>query len=328
MSEILDLKDKKIIYNLDFDARMPISKLAKMIGLSKQVTKYRLDQLQKRNIIQGFYTDINPSKIGYDIYLVYLSFQKLHPKKEKEFISHISKQKKVGVNTSLQGKWDHTIGIWAKNIYEFRDTYKEIMNQWDQFVKRKIIMIPTDFFYYKPKQIFEKKEDKQIVMHGKKQIVELDKIDNKILTELSKNARITLIELSKLTGLTANGVKQRIKKLEKENVILGYRIMINYLKLGFLHYRVFLHLENLTEKNENEIIEFLKNNKAIVSTTKTIGYSELEFRALVKDINEFYDLIEQLRTKFPDLIKDYESILYLKFHESLNYFPIEKEFKD
>lgn len=324
MDHFLDKKDQKLIYTLDFDARMPLSQLAKKIGVSKQVTKYRLDQLQKLGIVQGFYTDINPAKIGFDIYLVYLSFHKIPPKEEKEFIAHLSKQERVGVNTSLQGKWDHTVGIWAQNIYEFRDIYNKIMVNWEHYLNKKTIMIPTDFFYYKPKQILEKKEEQQISMRGKKEIVALDKKDKIILTKLSENARISLVELGKLTMLTANGVKQRIKKLEKEDVILGYRVMINYSTLGFLHYRVFLHLENLIEQKEKSIIEFLKYNKTVISVTKAIGYAELEFRAVVKDVHEFYELIEQLREKFPELIKDYELILYLKFHEALNYFPIGK----
>src|SRR3989344_9209829 len=324
MEQPMDKKDRKIIYTLDFDARMPLSQLAKRIGLSKQVTKYRLDQLQKREIIQGFYTDINPSKIGLDIYLIYLSFHKIPPTEEKEFIAHLSKQERVGVNSSLQGKWDHTLCIWAQNIYEFRDIYNKIMEKWEHYVKKKTIMIPTDFFYYKPKQILEKKEQEQITMRGKREVVHLDEKDNIILTKLSENARVTLVDLGKLTKLTANGVKQRIKKLEKEDIILGYRVMINYPELGFLHYRVFLHLENLIEQKERSAIEFLKHNKTVISVTKAIGYAELEFRSIVKDVHEFYELIEQLRAKFPDLIKDYESILYLKFHESLNYFPVGK----
>src|SRR3989338_1819856 len=127
MQRELDVKDRKIMYHLDFNARMPLSQLAKKIGLSKQVTKLRLDHLQQKGIIQGFYTDINPAKIGYDIFLIYLKFQKLSLQKEKEFIAHLSGQEKVGVNASLQGKWDHTIGIWAENIYDFKDTYTKIM---------------------------------------------------------------------------------------------------------------------------------------------------------------------------------------------------------
>jgi Lrp/AsnC family leucine-responsive transcriptional regulator len=320
-TEMLDLKDKKIIYTLDFDARMPLSILAKKVRLSKQVVKYRLENLQKRNIIQGFYTDINVSKIGYAIYLVYFKFHRLLPEMEKKFTHHISKQESVGVNISVNGQWDYCIGIWAKNVIDFKLRYQKIMVEYEKYVKNKTVMVETDFYYFKPKQILEKKEERQLTMTGKMEEIELDRTDRNILINLALNARISLVELGQKIRLTPNAVKKRIKNLEKKGIIMGYRVMINYPLLNFLHYRVFLHLDYLTEDKEKQIITFLKYHKTVVSVTKTIGYCELEFRAIVKDIQEFYSLIEDLRNKFPDLIKEYESIVYYKFHEALNYFP-------
>ena len=137
MPEILDLKDRKIIYVLDFDARMPLSVLAKKVGLSKQVTKYRLDNLQKTGIIQGFYTDINASKIDLAIYLVYLNLHHFTPDVEKQFLSHISQQKNVGLNVSINGKWDYCIGIWAESVIHFKNYYQDIMKDYEKYIKNK-----------------------------------------------------------------------------------------------------------------------------------------------------------------------------------------------
>ncbi|MFH1133114.1 MAG: Lrp/AsnC family transcriptional regulator, partial [Nanoarchaeota archaeon] len=167
----------------------------------------------------------------------------------------------------------------------------------------------------------QKKEDEQITMTGELEQYNLDNVDKMILVGLSKNCRISLVELGKITKLTPNGVKSRIKNLERNKVILGYRVMINYPLLNFLHYRAFLHLENITEDKEKKIIQFLKQQKSVVSVTKTIGYCELEFRAVVKDVHEFYVLMEEIRNHFPDFIKDHESIIYYRFYEALNYFP-------
>ena len=39
MIEKVDLVDKKIIYNLDFQARLSLTQLGKKVGFSKQTTK-------------------------------------------------------------------------------------------------------------------------------------------------------------------------------------------------------------------------------------------------------------------------------------------------
>ncbi len=48
-----------------------------------------------------------------------------------------------------------------------------------------------------------------------------------ILELLSKDARITPQEISKLTRIKAEEVKKRIKKYEKQGIIAGYKAVIN-----------------------------------------------------------------------------------------------------
>ena len=320
MAEQLDLTDRKIIYTLDFNSRMPLSQLAKKVGISKQVAKYRLENLVKKGIIKGFYTDINASKLGLEIYMVYFKFHKMTPEIEKKFIEHMCSQESIGVNISVNGKWDYTIDLWASSIMHFKRQYQKIMKDYEKYVKSKQVIIETDFYYFKPKPILGIKSDEQITMTGDIEKVAIDEIDKKILSHLAKNSRVPLVELARIVKLTPNAVKERIRTLEKNGIILGYRVFINYQLLGFLHYRVFLHLENV-EEIERKIIQFLKYHKTCVSITKTIGYCELEFRPIVKNVDEFYKLMEELRNKFSDYLKEYEPIIYYKMHDVWNYFP-------
>lgn len=48
-----------------------------------------------------------------------------------------------------------------------------------------------------------------------------------ILELLQKDARITPQEISKLTKIKVDEVKKRIKKYEKEGIVLGYKAVIN-----------------------------------------------------------------------------------------------------
>ncbi|MFH1590403.1 MAG: Lrp/AsnC family transcriptional regulator [archaeon] len=324
MLEILDLVDRKIIYTLDFDARMPLSQLAKRIGISKQVAAYRIERLKKRGVIMGFYTDISGSKIGYEIFVIYFKFQRMSPDEQQRFIRHIGKAKNVGVNISINGQWDHCIVIWARDVVEFKLRYQEAMGDWERFIRSKDVMMETDFYYFKPTQILDKPSDRMLSMTGVIERPKLDRKDHLLLSGLASDCRMPLVELGKKAGLTANGAKQRIRRLEKEGIILGYRVFIDYQLLGFLHYRVFLHLESLTDKVERRIIQFLRQHRACPSITKTIGYCELEFRAICKDVNEFYAMMDDLRRVFPDEIKEYDSILYARMHEAWNYFPFEE----
>ena len=319
----LSKTDAKLLYLLDLDARIPLTKLAKQLHTSKQVVKYHIETLQKQQIIQGFYTDINPSKLGLTIYLVYLNFQNLSPNKEKQFISHLAAQKHVGVNVSINGKWDFCLGLWAHNIFQFQTRLTQILQDYEQYIKQKTIMIETNFHYFKPKFLTNQTHTSHVTMHSSDHPIEIDHTDQTILQLLSQNSRASLVEIGQQVNLTPNAVKSRIKQLEKDHIILSYRVMINYQKLNLLHYRIFLHTQNLTQDKEKSIIQFLKQHPSVISVTKTIGYCDIECRAIVQTIHDYYQLIEELKNQFPSIIKEHESILYYKFHQVLNYFPQE-----
>mgnify|MGYP005995465517 CR=1 FL=1 len=59
----------------------------------------------------------------------------------------------------------------------------------------------------------------------------LDRIDRNILIELQKDGRLSNIELSKRVGLSATPCLERVKRLEADNYILGYRATLNPQKL-------------------------------------------------------------------------------------------------
>ncbi len=59
----------------------------------------------------------------------------------------------------------------------------------------------------------------------------LDRIDRNILVELQKNGRISNVELSKRVGLSPTPCLERVKRLETEKYILGYKAMLNPHKL-------------------------------------------------------------------------------------------------
>ncbi len=55
----------------------------------------------------------------------------------------------------------------------------------------------------------------------------LDNIDLKILNELQHNGRISNIDLSKKVGLSPTPCLERVKRLERQGFITGYRALLN-----------------------------------------------------------------------------------------------------
>jgi len=75
---------------------------------------------------------------------------------------------------------------------------------------------------------------------------ELDRIDNKILSILQQDARIPITELAEQVGLSVTPCGERVKRLEKEGVILGYHARLDPHALG-LSLLVFVELKLSTK---------------------------------------------------------------------------------
>lgn len=63
----------------------------------------------------------------------------------------------------------------------------------------------------------------------------IDRLDRKILNIVSQDARISITDLSKQVGLSKTPCNARLKKLEEQGYILGYRALLDPVKLGREH---------------------------------------------------------------------------------------------
>jgi len=84
----IDLKDRKILYQLDVDSRQSFSEIGKKVRLPKNVVSYRINRMIKAGIIKNFYSVIDASKLGYISFRFYLVFQYTNPDIEKEIINY------------------------------------------------------------------------------------------------------------------------------------------------------------------------------------------------------------------------------------------------
>lgn len=66
----------------------------------------------------------------------------------------------------------------------------------------------------------------------------IDAIDRRILDELERDGRLSIVELSERVNLTNTPCSERVKRLERDGYIKGYRATLNMDMLGFGHLTV------------------------------------------------------------------------------------------
>ena len=316
----LDLKDKKILYELDLNSRATLNEIAQEGGLSKTVGDYRLKNLIKESAIKQFYTVINFSKLGYTQYKLYLKFQNVNVKTEKEIIvCWVNNKNSVWV-ASCRGRWDLTVSILAKDINDFGEILGNFINQYGLFVLEKDVLITQISSVFTKAYLTEKKEKKKFSYGGKIGHYELDDIDKKILRTLSTNARLAILEMIDKLNLTRDVISYRMRKLTKDNIISQYRILINLDKINHKLYKIILRLHSLTPEKEKQLITYIASHLYGIQYLKLVGSWDVELEFEIKDDEQLHNILLEIRNNFSEIIRDYDTLLIHQEHK-LNYYP-------
>ena len=103
MAYKLDLKDRKLLYELETDCRQSFSEIGKKIKLSKNSVAYRIANLEKEGILKYFRTVVDAGKLGYMTLNLYINLQNTTPKIEEEIIDFLKKKEIVTWLVSIDG---------------------------------------------------------------------------------------------------------------------------------------------------------------------------------------------------------------------------------
>jgi len=114
MTVKLDLKDRKILYQLDLNARQSSGQIAKKVGLSKEVVGYRIKKLEKDGVIKSYYTIIDTSKLGYFSFRIYIKLMGTTPEVEEKIIKYLVNDKDTFFIVDVDGPFDIACGVWVR----------------------------------------------------------------------------------------------------------------------------------------------------------------------------------------------------------------------
>jgi Lrp/AsnC family transcriptional regulator, leucine-responsive regulatory protein len=317
--ESLDLKDKKILYQLDLDSKQSSARIAKKVGLSKDAVNYRINRLKNRKIIKHFYTVLNTPQLGFMHFNTLFRFRNITNKIKKEFIEFCQKNNQIIWCVSCYGSWDFSVSFLAKSLDEYNKFTQEILNLFGRNIHEKSMSLMIDSPTFTREYLINSKQGKefQYKISGKSN---LDQTEHFILALISQKADLTAIEIGNKLKLTPDVVRYRLKQLQEKKIIQGFRIAIDLDKIGYLYYKLLFNLKDLTIEREREFREYCKRNANVVQFIKYLGNWEIQIEIEVPSEDKLFEIIEHIRNKFNDIIKTYE-ILRLK-EEKLDYYPL------
>jgi DNA-binding Lrp family transcriptional regulator len=310
MSEILnlDLLDKKLLYELDIDARQPLTQLSKKVRASPSVIEYRLKRMKKEGLIKKYITFLDAGKLGLMIWNVYLELQNASEDEEKQLIKHLCSLKKTWWVARCSGRWDIIYSLCVKDVKEFYNIVTSVHNKFGQHILNQSLaahaeveIISRGYFLDKagtPKTWYKTVERSN-----------LDKTDIKILQTISDNARLSSTAIAEKTGLTQRIVSYRIRELIKKGVIHRFRLQMDVKRMGMSFYKAIIYLKDYNDEKNMALKEYCIRQGNIFHYEQKMGQWMLELELDSQDYETADAQIREMKEKFPDFIRRYELLL-------------------
>jgi Lrp/AsnC family transcriptional regulator for asnA, asnC and gidA len=119
----------------------------------------------------------------------------------------------------------------------------------------------------------------------------MDGINYGILEMLRRNARTPKTRLARHFGITETAIRKRIRKLEAERIIIGYRAIIDYKRVNMV-----CSFTGIDVKPEYlmSVMRSLRNLKKVASLFLTSGDHDLVAEIVCKDMGELEKIHEQI----------------------------------
>jgi DNA-binding Lrp family transcriptional regulator len=150
----------------------------------------------------------------------------------------------------------------------------------------------------------------------------LDKFDLAILAELQNDARLTNAELAQRVGLSAAPCWRRVRALEEEGFIKGYRAEIDRQKIG-LGVLAFVRLD--ADRNTGDVTrkleEAIQKIPEIVSCHYISGTGTFELQVVSRDLDSFSQFARQVLINLPN-VKDLHTSFSLGEVKSAGALPL------
>ncbi|MDD4983413.1 MAG: AsnC family transcriptional regulator [Candidatus ainarchaeum sp.] len=317
--QILDKYDNRILYELDADCRQTNKQIAKKVKLSEQAVAYRIERLQKNNIIDKFVLMVNLAKLGNTHYKLFLRLQNINSEKEAEFEEFIKKTQGVFWAVSTRGNYDYIISFLAKQLKDYKNFYNGLKNKFGVYIYSEDLVILTKAPLFTRSYLVENIEKKEFIYLGDQEIVNIDNKDERIIKALALNARASYIELSKKTKIKPDTIRNRMKKLKSLGVIMP-KITIDPKKIGRTYQMILFTLQSFNEKILRDMEIFAQGHPPILYYVNCIGSHNVELEIETASDDETDFIIKSFKNYFPQYIKNY-SVLDIKKELKLNFAP-------
>lgn len=307
MAHKIDTRDKQLLYELDKDAGLPETTLAKKIGRSKESVRYRIKSLTDAKVLHGFSIWIDPTKLGYSSYKIYLTLANI-PDQRSRFIEHVKKDERLFWLGVAEGAWNAGLTYFCKSNAEFFELKNDLFSKFRDLILDSHTAVLVEVLTG-PKKFLRSGSSEWTSMFSQTDQLKLDDTDKHILRCLFKDGRTSVVSMARTGNVSVDMIRTRVARLEEKKVISRYVPRIDYQVLGFEFYKTFVYFRNLTRSDESRLQEYARQQPNIINFIRQISPWDVELEIMCKGYSEYNAIVRQFTNEFSGVVSKIETAI-------------------
>lgn len=294
----LKSNDLKLLAYLYHNAREPLTNIAKALHLSREQINYKIQKFENQGLIKGYIPLVNYAKFGYPYHVILLL----------KFANNLSiqdfkKKHQQDKNRTLHGEflshYDFFMVLIFQSEKERNDYIFSLLQQHKEIIDY-LVLEPHYLENYPLKFAGISQKEPHFIIEYKKPEIKIDEKEIKILKILSKNAKARVIDIAKETGLSAELIVYKLKRLKQEKAFLGARAYFDMQKLGYFYTLIFLNFANFSHTVQEKLKHFAKINPDVEILSFMLGKPNCYIQIFHKEENELRKILEKIKEIFKE----------------------------
>jgi Lrp/AsnC family transcriptional regulator for asnA, asnC and gidA len=131
--------------------------------------------------------------------------------------------------------------------------------------------------------------------------IQVDAIDQKILSYLVKNARMPFLEIARECGISGAAIHQRVKKMEEAGIIVGSRMVVKPKALGY-DVCAFVGIQFSMANQYEGVVEELKVIPEVVECHFITGAFALLLKIYCRDNEHLMEVLVNTIQNIPGIL--------------------------
>ena len=324
----LNLRQKQLLELLSINCRFSNKDIAKSLHCSEDAIEYQIKKLIEEEKLASFSVQFDYSLLGYTHYHLLIRVRDLNINYDSLF----KIKELISINSSY-GKFDLQLIALVKNKDELEKVIKEIKGildfqdiviaEFHSYIKRfSNILPPIDVDVKIPTNRKNKVyilNTKEYSLSEDKSLINLDKIDKRIILLILKNPRIKFSEISEKTNLNQETIRYRINGYVQRKFIMNFGLLHDFQKYGLYTTQLLVNLKDVSK----QLKEFLHKSSHVFYSARLIGAYSAVIYIVSKDPLELGEKLKEIRTIIGDDLLSIDLINMEKIHKYVQ-FPVQE----